>query len=251
MPDIDPQDPAQDPAQPTGTAKFYSQEQYEAALAAARQQEKDKLYGKRQQDNEHLATLKSEVAELRKAAQKREKEEADRLAEIEKARTKAAEAEMSAKELLEKREQQWQAQRQADMEREAAERELLKKELEFMQLQSYVQRRIAEETDNIAPELLQFVDGKTPEEVEASIERVKASTASIVENMRAAGVRQRAAMPGVAPSAGTNGITHLDQPGDRQLSAEDIKGMDMTQFRALREKLGMDRLHSGGTGILR
>jgi hypothetical protein len=250
MPDIDPQDPAQDPAQPTGTGRFFSQEEHEAALAAARQQEKDKLYGRREKDNENLKTLQAEVAELRKSAKAREKEEADRLAEIEAARKKAAEAELSAKELIEKRQAEWQAQRDADLAREAAERELLKKEMEFMQLQSYVQRRIAEESDNIAPELLQFVDGKTPEEVEASIERVKASTASIVENMRNAGVRQRAAMPGVAPSAGTNGITHLDQPGDRQLTADEIKGMDMNQFRALRDKLGMDRLHSGGAGVL-
>jgi len=45
----------------------------------------------------------------------------------------------------------------------------------------YIDRRKAEEVDTIAPELMSFVGGRTTEEVEQSIARAQAKTASIVQ----------------------------------------------------------------------
>jgi hypothetical protein len=243
MPDIDPNLPdgeVNDEGQPNpaaGTSRFYTQEELDAERERVRSQERDKLHGRISQTDDRYKALSDEVANLRKIAKTAEKAEADRQAAVAAERKKAEEAELSAKELIE-RVRQEQAQQVA----------LVQKELEYTRLQAYIQKRVNEESDNIAPELLDFIDGNTPEAVEASIERVKAKTAQIVENMRQAGIRHRAQMPGVAPASGANGVTPMDAPGDRQLTDKDIAAMDMKQFGALREKLGMDRM-SSNTGL--
>lgn len=253
MPDIDPNLPdgdVNDEGQPTpsGTSRFYSEEDYKAAIEAARQQEKDKLYGRISQNDDRYKALNAEVSELRKTAKAAEKAEADRQSAVAAERKKAEEAEMTAKDLIERRQAEYNTQLELLRAEQASQVALVQKELEYTRLQAYIQRRVNEESDSIAPELLDFIDGNTPEAVEASIERVKAKTAQIVENMRQAGIRHRAQMPGVAPASGANGVTPMDAPGDRQLSDKDIAAMDMKQFGALREKLGMDRL-SSNTGL--
>jgi hypothetical protein len=254
MPDIDPNLPDGDvndegQANPAaGTSRFYTQEEFDAERERVRAQERDKLHGRISQTDDRFKALQSEVSDLRKIAKSAEKAEADRLAAIEKERKKAEEAELSAKDLIERRQAEYNTQLELIRQEQAQQVALVQKELEYTRLQAYIQRRVNEESDNIAPELLDFIDGNTPEAVEASIERVKAKTSQIVENMRQAGIRHRAQMPGVAPASGANGVTPMDAPGDRQLTDKDIAAMDMKQFGALREKLGMDRM-SSNTGL--
>lgn len=233
-----PEPPAQGDA-PKGTDRFFSQEQVNEMIEKARTQEKDKLYPTISKADERAQAMEAELKELRSFQKKQEKAEADRLKAIEDAQKAKEEAEMSAKDLLAKRDQDFAARLeaiQAENERRVA---LMEQEIKFNQLQAHIQRRIAEEQNNIVPELIDFVSGNTPEEIETSIEILKAKSAAIAEAARNHGVRQRAAMPGVAPSSGSNGVTPLDQPGDRQYSADDIKGMSMQEFAALRKKIGM------------
>lgn len=228
---------------PKGTGRFYSEEEYKAALSKVRQQEREKLYPQISKSDEKTQAMQAELKELRAFQRKQEKAETDRQKAVEAERKKREEAELSARELVEKRQAEYEArlaQFQAEQDQKVA---LMEKELQFSRLQSYIQQRVAEESDFIAPELADYVTGNTQEEVEASIDRVKQKTAMLVENMKSAGVRQRSQMTGVAPSAGTNGVTPLDEPGDRQLSPEDISGMGMGEFAKLRERLGM-----GGSG---
>lgn len=244
-PEDTPADPAP-PAQQAGTSRFYSQEDVDALIEKARQQEKDKLYPRISKSDERTQAMESELKELRSFQKKQEKAEADRQAAVEAERKKAEEAKLSAEQLIAKRDAEFEArmaQFQAEQELKVA---MLEKENERTRLQAYIQRRINEEQDSIAPELLDYIDGQTSEDVEASIARVKASTASIIENMKAAGVRQRAAMPGVAPSAGTNGVGPMDQQGNRQYSADDIKNMGMKEYSALREKMGFGASNNQG-----
>lgn len=241
MPDIDPNLPGTGTGnpQPGGTNRFYTQEELDAERERVRQQERDKLYPQISKSDERWTALNDELKDLRKSQKASEKLETDRVAAIEAEKKRAAEAEMSAKDLIDRRQAEFDArmaQFQAEQDLKIA---ILEKQNEATALQAYIQRRINEEQDNIAPELLEFIAGNTPEDVEASIAKVKATTTSIAENMRSAGVRQRAGMPGVAPAAGTNGFGPLDQPGSRELSAEDVKGMGMQEFAALRAKLGM------------
>lgn len=229
-----------DPAQQiTGTERFFTQEQVNEMIEKARTQEKDKLYPTIQQTDERAKAMEAELAELKKFRKAQEKAEADRQKAIDDAQRAKEEAEMSAKDLLAKRDQDFNA-RIEQLQRENEQRiALMEQEVKFNQLQAYIQRRAAEEMNAIEPQLLDFITGNTPEEVEASIEVLKQKSLAIAESARNAGVRQRAAMPGVAPVAGTNGVTPLDQPGDRQISAEDIRGMSMQEFAALRKRINM------------
>lgn len=246
MPDTDPNLPVQDPAAPQGTSRFFTEDELNAAIEAARKQEKDKLYPTISKNDERTQAMQTELKELRAFQKKQERTEADRLAAVEAEKTRAAEAEMSAKELIERRQAEFEA-KLASIDSENAQRiALMEKEIEYNKLQAYIQRRVNEESDSIAPELLDFIGGNTPEEVEASIARVKEKTAQIVENMRSAGMRQRASLPGVAPVAGTNGVGPMDQPGDRQLSDQDIKGMGMAEYAQLRQRIGMANTSNQG-----
>lgn len=237
-----------DGGQPSGTNRFFSQEELNAAIEKARQQEKDKLYPTIEKSDERSKAMADELKELRAFQRKQEKAEQDRQAAIEAERKKAEEAELSAKELIQRREAEFEA-RMAQFEAENQQRvALMEKEIEFSRLQAYTQRRVSEESDEIAPELLSagYITGNTEEEVEASIARAKATTAQLVESMKSAGVRQRAAMPGVAPAAGTNGVGPMDQQGERQLTDKDIQGMGMAEYAQLRQRLGLGGAQNQG-----
>lgn len=243
MPDL-PENPQ--PAAATGSARFYSQEDLDAERERVRKEERDKLYPQISKTDERTKAMDAELRELRAFQKKQEKADADREAVVAKARKDAEEAELTAKDLIERRQAEFDARMAQFQTEQDMKIALLEKQNEMVALQAYIQRRVNEEQDNIAPELVEYVGGDTPEQVEASIEKVKASTASIVTNLRGAQTRQRAAMPGVAPSAGTNGVGPLDTPGDRQLSAQDIAGMGMKEFAALREKIGMGGANNHG-----
>jgi hypothetical protein len=227
------------PPAPGGTDKFFSKEQVDEMLNSARTQERDKLYPQLSKADERQKAMDDELKELRKFQKAQEKTEADRLAQIEAERKKASEAEMSAKEFAEHLRQETDA-RFAEMQAERERSEAMyQQELKYMRMQNYIQRRVVEESESIAPELVDFITGEDETSVEASIEMLKAKTAQIVENMRQAGLRQRSQMPGVAPAAGTNGVGPMDAQGDRQVSAQEIAGMSMSDYAALRKRVGM------------
>ena len=252
-------DPAADPADQT---QYFTAEDVEKArreaIEQARKEERDKLYPQRDKQKEHLETLTAEVTELRKAEAARAKE-AERIArEADKAKQAKLDAEKSAKELLAEREQSWQ-QKLEDLQKaqdakmaeiaqaQQVQQAYWEKEREVAQLALYARDRVADEKDNIAPELTDLITGNTPEEIDASVEDMKARTARIVEGMRQAQGAARAGMPGIAPSAGATAITPGLDTGGKTLTPEDIKGMSMQEFAALRQQSGM--ANTGGKGI--
>ena len=254
MPDTD----SQDDAPQTFTAEDLEKARREA-IEQARREERDKLYGQRDKQKEAFDAMQAEVAELRKAETARAKAAEKAAAEAEKAKQAKLDAEKSAKELLEQRQSEWQKQlaevqaaQDAKMAEIAQQQELQQamwaKEREMAALQIYLREAVAAESDNIAPELLDFIGGNTKEEVDASIERVKEKTAAIVEGMRQAQQQQRAGMPGVSPSGGATAITPGLDTGDRQLTPDDIKGMSMQDFARLRQQAGIANA-GGGRGI--
>ena len=140
------------------TQKFYTEED----LAKVRSQEKEKLYPE-------IDRLKEEVSLLKK-----EREE--------KAARKAAEAEAKAAEEKAKLEENLDAKDFAkatadelreQLARERQEREaafaLLEQERKFAELQAYRQQAVEQNRDNIIPQLIDYVQGNTPEEINESI----------------------------------------------------------------------------------
>lgn len=230
-----------DPAQqgPSGTGKFFTQEEVNEMIERARTQEKDKLYPTIQQTDERAKAMEKELKDLKKFRESQEKEAAARQKAIDDAKRAAEEAEMSAKELLDRRNAEFDA-RLAEIQAQNEQRvAIMEQEIKFNQIQAYAQRRVMEESQNIVPELIDFVTGNTPEEIEASIELMKTKSAAIAEAAKGARMQQQRQMPGIAPTSGTNGVTPLDQPGDRQVTAEDIRGMSMQEFAALRKRINM------------
>lgn len=208
-----------------------------ADIEKARREEKDKLYSRLTQVDERSTALEAELAVLRTEREERLKAEADKqTAEQTAAKTKS-ESEMSAKKLLEERSTQWEAKFSQLQEERAQERALLEKEAEHNKLRAYIQEKVGAERANIAPELIDLVAGNTPEEIDASIAVLKVKTQSIFDSMTAAQQTARSQMRGVAATGFTgNGPTDGDS-GYRQLSAEDIKNMPMSEFAKYRSQL--------------
>lgn len=214
--------------------QYFTAEQMEAA----RQQEKDKLYTRLQSQDEQLNQFKSTIEEL--TADKKARDDAAAKAEQEAAdaRKKADEAKLSAEELIRVREaelKQQQDQFQKEMDLKLA---TMQKEQGFLILQSFIQRRVAEEiaANTIIPDLVEFIGGNTEDEVEASITKVKEKTANIVKG---AATLTAPHMPtGVSPTGGpANPLDALGGP--RQYTPEEIEAMSMAEYAAFRQKAGI------------
>ena len=130
-------------------------------LAKARAQEKAKLYPQMEKMAKELEEIKKTQAE--EAARKAEKAKLREEEKIAKAKQKETE-ELSAKELLEKKEQEFQALLNAErLERENAFA-LLDKERKFQDLMNYRATRIEQERDSIVPQLIDLVNGNSEED---------------------------------------------------------------------------------------
>lgn len=230
-------EPATDPAKPA-TATDPAAPSSADQLEAARRQEGDALFKRLETtgDAERQALL-AELVTLRKEREDRAAEAAAQKAAAEEAAKTKRESDMSAKALLEQRTQEWEtrfAQMQTERERE---RETLAKESEFNRLRAYAQERVGAERDNIAPELLDLVSGNSQEEIDASVEMMKAKTAQILQSVQQAQVAARSQMRGVSATGFTSQGPADNAGGELQLSVEDIKNMPMATYAKYREQL--------------
>jgi hypothetical protein len=211
--------------------QYFTKEQ----LEAARQQEKDKLYGKLQKTEEQLKSLLED-----KAA---------RDAEVEAARSAAADAakkeqesRLTAEQLIAAREAEFRKQQEEFKSQMDLQLATMKKEQEFLRLQSYIQRRVNEEIQaaNIIPDLVEYISGNTEEEVELSISKAVEKTANIVKGA----MTLSSPVSGVSPTGGPSGP--LDSlGGTRQPTNEEIAQMSMAEYSKFRVQSGVDRMGNG------
>ncbi len=213
--------PAVVTAPASDNSKTFSAEDIENA----RKQEKDKLYPKLTKLEEQLNLFQQERDEAQRLAALAADEEA-------KKRREAEEAELTAKELLTKKEDEWNSQLntvqqeweekfnalQAESEAKA---QLLDKEREFQALESYKTRRIQEEQDSIAPQLLNFIKGNSEEEIETAISDAIASTSAIMEEVQASIPTRPRTIPatGGAPSGPLENATEQQTFTAAQIAA--------------------------------
>jgi DNA repair exonuclease SbcCD ATPase subunit len=221
----------------TNSTKFYTDED----LAKVRSQEKDKLYPQ-------IESLKEELNSLRKEKE----EEASRKsaeAEAEAARLKEAqESELDAKSYAELKTKELQEQ----LERERSERErafaLLEREKTFADLQAYRQQVIETERDNIIPQLVDFIQGNSREEITASVEQLKERSASILESAQSAMQTARKEMKGTSittPPAGPL-ETNMEQ---RTLTAQEIAAMPMNEYAKYRDRIMSESARGKSRGL--
>ena len=221
--------------------KYFSEDE----VQKIRQQEKGKMY-KRLEDADHrvksmeeqLTVLSSEREKAIKEAEERARKESDilRQREIE---------ELSAKDLLAKREdefnsrinqveQEW-GQKFSELEKQRqAQDALLEKERNLQQLESYRQRRLQAEHETIITELRDLISGNSEEEIDNSIAVLRERSNAIIESI------QRTSQPtrpkGASLTAPPTGP--MDNQSEYQtLSAEDIRNMPMDQYVKMRDRL--------------
>lgn len=216
--------------------KFYSEEQLAQLLAAAREQEKSKLYPRIEEQSLQLKQL-MEDKKSREEAVAAAKAEAERVAK------EKEESELSAKELFEKKD----AELRAELAREREEREaaiaLLQREREYQEISNYLRDQKAANSDDIMPELLDLVSGSTREEIDQSIAGLKARTASILESVQAATQQERRNAPGTRVTMpGTGPMENNSE--NRTFTPEEISRMSTAEYAKHRNKL----LSSSGQG---
>jgi len=217
-------------------------------IAKAREQEKAKLYPQMEKMKEELATLKkAREEELAKEAERVSARNAKKAEEALKAKQKEEE-ELSVKELLSKKEQEWQSQLEAErLERERAFA-LLDQERKFQELTSYRQSRLEQERDSIVPELIDLISGNTKDEIEQSITMLKEKSASISSSVQQAMQTAKQQMVGTrvtSPAAGP-----LDNDSSQQsLTPDSIRDLSMAEYAKQRAKLLGTAASNRGQGL--
>lgn len=217
--------------------KFFTEED----IARAREQEKSKLYPQVEKLREELAAFQEKDRAAQEEARMRAEAEAE-------AARRQAESEMDVRSLLEQKEAEWQQR----LEEERAERErafaLLERERAFQELESFRQSRLAEEADNIIPELADLVSGNTPEEIEQSIAGLKERSSRILESAQSAMQNARRDMAGTRVTAPSTGPLDI-QSAQQTLTAADIAAMPFDEYVKHRSKLLGANASGGGRGL--
>jgi hypothetical protein len=221
----------------------------EAELQKVRKDEKDKVYGELAQTKAQLQKFEQGEAERKQASAEAQAAEAA-------AAKKKAEADMDARQLLESKEaewnkrfetsnQQWEARfTQINAEREQ-ERVLVDKERKYNEFLGFRNERLQAERENIAPELIDLVSGNTPEELEASIAKLKQKSEQIAQTVQQYAQQARANQRGVSSASFPAVGPDTEIPGGKQYTAEDIAGMNFEEYAKFRQQYGIGGSSSG------
>jgi len=186
----------------------------------------------------------SVISQEREAARKEAEERAAKEAEILRQREID---ELSAKELLLKKEdefnqrinsveQEWQG-RLAEIEAQRqAQEALLEKERQMQEIQHYRAQRLQQEQEAIIPELIDLVAGNSPEEIENSISILRERSSAIIESIQQATQQSQGRLRGAPVTAPPVGPMET-QTEYQQLSADDIRNMSMEKYAQMRDRL--------------
>ena len=218
------------------------------AIQKARAQEKAKLYPQMEKLQEELATLRSKEQEREAKEAERKAARSAREAEAAAERKKQEESELEVRDLLAKKEQEWQAQ----LESERTEREkafaLLQRERDFQELQQYRQQRLDAERNNIVPELIDLISGNSKDEIESSIADLTARSAKIFESVSAASQQTRKEMVGTRITIPSSGPLDNDS-SQSNLTPESIASMSQAEYAKHRAKLLGAASNNRGQGL--
>lgn len=226
------------------TPQQYSSED----IARARAQEKEKLYPQMEKLKEELSTLKQAQVEREAEEARRRDERKARDAELAKKKKEEEEAELSAKDLLIRKEQEL----MALVQEERSEREkalaLLEQERKFQQLMAYRQQRMEQERDNIIPELIDLVQGADEGEIEQSLAALKEKSSKIFQSVATASQQTRKEMVGARVTSPASGPLDNDSE-QRSYSPDDISRMSLADYAKNRAKLLGNAGNNSGQGL--
>lgn len=221
----------QDPAAVRAGERLYTESEVREQQERARQQEKDKLYSKLEDQDKTLQELRDDLAARRQ-----------READEEKARKDAADArdreELSAKELLERQNADWEHRFEVMQQEREADRALLAREAQYQELQATRERMMREaDADNtIAPQLFDYIGGDTPEQIAQSIAMAQAKSADILAEVHTRQQQQRQGMKGASVTQPPVGPMETDQAYET-ITKEALDNMSPADYARNRPKL--------------
>jgi len=203
----------------------------EAEVEAIRREEKDKVYGRLDEVQTELRTLR----EAREAEQRERDEEEARRVE---AQRNEEEENLDVRELLRRKEEEW-TQRFTSIEEENRKKDaMLEQERKFNALQEYKRNQLAVNEDNIMPQLRQYVQGSTEEEIDASIQQQISVTNEILGEMQAAQQQANQQVQTTRVTApGDSGPLEQATANTRNYSAEEIAAMGPAEYAKHRASL--------------
>ena len=199
----------------------------EVDLKRVREQEKSKLYPQ-------IDSLKEEINLLKKDREAQLAEAAAIAKEKEEAARKLAESEMDVRALLEKKEREWTAQLEEIRQEGSRKDALIERERQYAELTAYRNRRLAEEQDNIMPELVDLISGNNADEIENSITGLRERSSKILESAQQAMQNARRDMKGTST---TLPPTMENNSGQQQFTADQIAAMSVTEYAKYRDRL--------------
>lgn len=227
----------------TKNSKIFTEDEVENI----RKQEKDKMYKRLEEADTRVKSMEEQMAIIaaeREAARLEAEERAKQEQELIKQRELN---ELSAKELLLKKEDEW-TQRFNEVEKDykaridaietqrQAQEALLEKERRIQELTAYRNSRIQDAADSIIPELQDLVFGNTEEEIENSIAMLTERSNAIIESIQQATAQQQGRLRGAPVTAPPVGPMET-QTEYQTLTAEDIRNMPMDQYMKMRDRL--------------
>jgi hypothetical protein len=227
----------------TKNSKVFTEDEVESI----RKQEKDKLYRRIEEADTRVKTMEEQMGQIaaeREAARKEADERASKEADI--LRQREIE-ELSAKELLAKREEEFNQKLQEidgdykrrfeeiEAQRQAQEA-IIEKERRLQEIGSYRNRRLSEEQETIIPELIDLVSGNSEDEIETSISVLRDRSSAILESIQQATAQQQGRLRGAPVTAPPVGPMET-QTEYQTLNADDIRNMTMDQYAKMRDRL--------------
>jgi hypothetical protein len=177
---------------------------------------------------EQLDAANAKLNEISDAEKQRADEQQARDAEAARVAREAEEADLSAKDLILKRDQEWEA-RMAAMERQN-QQNIARMDLErqLAELKAYIRGKIAEVAADrsVHPSFYDYITGSTPEEVDAAIDLARQKTAALFEEYKTGAVQQRAGMPGVSVASGPSSMGSVAELQEEP----DYENMDLATY---------------------
>lgn len=209
------------------TGRVFTEEEVEKI----RQQEKDKLYGELNSTREELRRFREE-----REAEQRAREEAEQRAAEE--AEKAGESDMDVRELIQKKEQEWNDRFREVQEKQQQSEALLEQERRFNALNEYKRQQLEAHADDIMPHLRGYVTGNSEEEIQASIQKQIETTNAILQDVQAAQQQQRQQVPTTRVTApGDAGPLEQQTSSTRTFSAAEIAAMTPAEYAKYRDQL--------------
>jgi hypothetical protein len=225
------------------TSKVFTEDEVESI----RKQEKDKMYKRLEEADTRVKSMEEQMGVIsaeREAAKKEAEARAAKESDILRQREVD---ELSAKELLLKREEEFNVKLQEidgeykrrfeeiEGQRQAQEA-IIEKERRLQEISSYRNRRLQETQEEIIPELIDLVSGNTEDEIETSISVLRDRSNAIMESIQQATAQQQGRLRGAPVTAPPVGPMET-QTEYQTLNADDIRNMTMDQYAKMRDRL--------------